>query len=70
MATVVNLADAGAPVDLSRCKPNRTGTATPQGSVTPAFSGEWYYDTTNAKSYRARGTTNADWEQFYPAYAR
>jgi hypothetical protein len=48
-------------------KANRTGTATPIGSVTPGYVGEIYYDSTNKVSYRSFGTANTEWIVFIPA---
>lgn len=54
-------------VDQKLEQPNRTGTATPIGSVTPGYVGEIYYDTTNKVSYRAYGAANTEWIVFVPA---
>ena len=53
-------------IDDKLTKPNRTGTATPIGSVTPAFAGEIYYDSTNKITYRAYGSANTEWTVIYP----
>ena len=42
-------------------KPNRTGSATPIGSVTPDYAGELYYDSTNKVLYRAYDSANTEW---------
>ena len=39
----------------------KTGAASPSGSVTPRWVGEFYYDSTNKNIYVATGTGNTDW---------
>jgi hypothetical protein len=70
MATVVE-ASGNSPIghstDQKLRDSNRTGTASPIGSLTPQFSGERYYDSTNRTTYIARGLTNLSWVLLYPA---
>lgn len=66
MATVANKGLAGGIVDGKLSSPNRIVAATPVATTTPLYSGEIVNDTTSEKSYRATGTTSADWELIYP----
>lgn len=43
----------------------QSGAASPIGSVTPAFPGSFYYDTTQNTFYVAFGPTNTDWVPFF-----
>lgn len=61
MPIVANLAGIGTPVDKSYCTYNRSGAGTPNGSVTPQFAGEIYWDTTNKVRWKSVAMTNADW---------
>lgn len=61
MAIVANLANIGTPVDQRLCTPNRQNAGTPIGALTPLFSGELVFDTTNARLFQAIGTANTDW---------
>jgi len=48
-------------VDQKFCTPNRTGAATPNGTVTPLYAGERYHDTTGFVEYQAIGVANNTW---------
>lgn len=38
-----------------------SGAGTPNGTITPAYTGQEYFDTTNSVFYHAVGATNASW---------
>ena len=50
--------------DYTSEKANRNNAGTPSGSLTPLFSGELVYDTTNGVMYRGTNTAaNTSWEK-------
>lgn len=61
MAIVKNAASEAGPADKSYFTHSRSGAGSPNASVTPAFAGEVYWDTTNKVRWKAVGLTSADW---------
>lgn len=67
MATVVDKSGNGSAslmpngIDQKFCSPNRTGAATPNGTVVPLYAGERFHDTTGFVEYQAIGITNNTW---------
>jgi hypothetical protein len=66
MATTVDLSGNYPPsmptgVDNPLSKPNRQNAGSPVGSLTPAFSGELVFDTTNRMLFTATGVSNTSW---------
>lgn len=50
--------------DGTKMKANRTNAGSPSGSLTPAYSGELVYDTTNGVMYRGTNiSANTSWEK-------
>jgi hypothetical protein len=66
MATVVNLAGTGGPLDYSYASVNRTTAADPNGALTPLFSGEIVLATTPKALYQAQGEANNTWVTIQP----
>jgi hypothetical protein len=64
MATVRDLSGnspIGSDVDNKLEEVNVYNAGDPTGSVTPNFSGELLFDTTNEIKYKAEGTTSTSW---------
>lgn len=60
MAIVANKRD-GSTSDSSFCTYTRSGAGTPNASVTPAYAGEIYWDTTNKVRWKAINLLNSGW---------
>lgn len=62
VAGTVTLATAAHSLEPLAQQGNRTGVASPAGSVTPYFVGEEFFDTVAKNWYKSTGTTSADWK--------
>lgn len=63
MATVTNKGNPIEPIDPPLTTHNRTVAADPNGSTTPAFSGEIVFCTATESYWKAMSTDNAAWVQ-------
>ncbi len=66
MAIVKDASRPGVAADVPYHTHNRSGAGAPNGSVTPAYAGEIYWDTTNKVRWKAVALTNADWTPLGP----